>query len=296
MSVKQYKSKKNKGYESISRDFLQRNDLSLEARGLLAYMYSMPDDFVFHKTQLYKCFDKNKKTSIERIWNELLDAHFIIAFSKGIAPRQKFDYIYSQEGFSEEEIQEINEEYLREGWKIAYRSGTNRKPASYYEERKKEKRLADLDGSKPSVSQGVENQHPDNKAISQGVGFEQFNPNSSEPTDIKLNNKNLIKNDEEDEKNNKGIPNSENKNWEEAVETKKVELFEKYGEVASSLIKIAEIMTEKNLYDMNHYWDYLYKALQNEELRYQKFTLEPQKQAEKNSFYIPLDGPWNFKQ
>ena len=62
MSVKKFR--KSKGYESLSREFLQRNDLSLEARGLLAYMESMPDDYVFHKTQLYKCFDKNKKTSV----------------------------------------------------------------------------------------------------------------------------------------------------------------------------------------------------------------------------------------
>ncbi|SER53161.1 hypothetical protein SAMN05421767_1781, partial [Granulicatella balaenopterae] len=51
-----YKYNRNKGYESISRDFLQNNNLSLQARGLLAYMISMPEDYVFHKTQLQNCF------------------------------------------------------------------------------------------------------------------------------------------------------------------------------------------------------------------------------------------------
>lgn len=296
MSVKQYRSKKTKGYESISRDFLQRNDLSLEARGLLAYMHSMPEEYIFHKTQLYKCFDKNKKTSVERIWNELLDAQFILAFSKGIGPRQKFDYIYSQEGFSEEEIQELNKEYLSEGWEIAYRLGTNRKPASYYEERKKNKKISELKTSEGSNYQGVENQHPDNSGISLGVGFQQLGTNSSESTGIKLNNKDLIINDDDDEKNNKKeklkIFSFENQNWEKVVETEKIRLKKVYGNIAFSLIKNAEIQTKEHLYDMNHYWDYLFGALQNEEQKYQKFTVEMDQNKELE-FYIPFEGPWN---
>ncbi|MDR0289079.1 MAG: hypothetical protein LBH78_03445 [Rickettsiales bacterium] len=294
MSVKQHKSKKTKGYESISRDFLQRNDLSLEARGLIAYMQSMPENYIFHKTQLYKCFDKNRKTSIERIWNELLDAQFIISFSKGSGPRQKFDYIFSQEGFSKDEIQEINEEYLAEGWEIAYRSGTNRKPASYYQERKKSKKISEIEAelkvSKPSNNQGVETQHPDKKADSLGVGFQQLKTNSSKPTDIKLSTKGLLKKEEDDENNNKENFNFENQNWKNAVETEKVKLHEKYGAVASALIKNAELFTEEHLVDMSHYWDYLYKALQNEEQRHIKFSLRSQQEPD---FYIPLDGPWN---
>ncbi|MCL2113239.1 MAG: hypothetical protein FWH31_04740 [Streptococcaceae bacterium] len=186
MSVKKYK--KHKGYESLKREFLQRStkDLSLEAIGLLSYMESMPDDYVFHKTQLYRNFAKNKKTSIERIWNELLDLHFIIAFSKGKAPKQEFEYLFSHEGFSEEEIGEINQEYLNNGWQVAYRSGSNRKPASYYQERKKAKKEAEAETAQTSNYQGVENQHPDNSGISLGVGFEQHETDSTKPTGIKF--------------------------------------------------------------------------------------------------------------
>lgn len=208
MSVKKYK--KAKGYESLNREFLQRNDLSLEARGLLAYMESMPDDYIFHKTNLYKCFDKNKKTSVERIWNELLDNHFIIAFSKGKAPQQDFEYLFTHEGFSEQEIEKINGEYLSQNWEIAYRSGTNRKPASFYQNRAKEAQKSENEVPREfSKHQGVENQHPDNHGISAGVDFKQHNLNSSKSTGNKFITKGFTINDDEEEKiNNKRISES----------------------------------------------------------------------------------------
>ena len=202
MSVKKFK--KHKGYESLNRKFLQRNDLSLEARGLLAYMESMPDDYIFHKTNLYKCFAKNKKTSVERIWNELLDNHFIIAFSKGKAPKQEFEYLFTHEGFSEQEVEQISQEYLSENWEIAYRSGTNRKPASYYQKQVKNTQNTGNEVLQELRKyQGVENQHLDNHGISVGVDFEQHNLNSSKSTGNKFINKGLLINGDDEEENNK---------------------------------------------------------------------------------------------
>lgn len=209
MAVKKFK--KQKGYESLNREFLQRNDLSLEARGLLSYMESMPDNYIFHKTNLYTCFEKNKKTSVERIWNELLDQNFIIAYSKGKKPKQQFEYLFSHEGFSEETIHELNEEYLSTGWDIAYRSGTNRKPASYYRNKKLIENEQKSSAPKPSFNQGVENQHPDNHGISIGVDFEQHKMDSTKSTGIKSINKGLLINGDEEEENNKEISEFQNK-------------------------------------------------------------------------------------
>lgn len=41
--IKKYEN--SKGYESISRDFLQDNSISFEARGFLGYLQSLPSDW-----------------------------------------------------------------------------------------------------------------------------------------------------------------------------------------------------------------------------------------------------------
>lgn len=321
MSVKKFR--KSKGYESLSREFLQRNDLSLEARGLLAYMESMPDDYVFHKTQLYKCFEKNKKRSVERIWNELLDKHFIIAFSRGSGPRQEFDYLFTHESFSEQDISELNNQYFAEGWEVAYRSGTNRKPASFYQEKskKEENNIPD----KTSKHEGVQNEHPDNKGISVGVHFEQHNLNSSKRTDNKLTNKSFILNgDEEEEKENKKefskfeeiakkeIPEAlkmidtiskEMVNPEEAKNIIRFEVVESLASLPSSSqvntwLSEAVSFSSENCQSYPHLAEYIAK---NYKMRVQRWTVErtktrlEERNRENNNFHIPMDGPWNTK-
>lgn len=321
MSVKKFR--KSKGYESLSREFLQRNDLSLEARGLLAYMESMPDDYVFHKTQLYKCFDKNKKTSVERIWNELLDQHFIIAFSRGSGPKQEFDYLFTHESFSEQDISELNNQYFAEGWEVAYRSGTNRKPASFYQEKPKNEENTKAD--KSSKHEGVENQHPDNNGISKGVDFEQHDLNSTKSTDNKLTNKSFILNgDEEEEKENKKeiskfeeiatkeIPEAlkmidtiskEMVNPEEAKNIIRFEVVESLASLPSSSqvntwLSEAVSFSSENCQSYPHLAEYIAK---NYKMRVQRWTVERTKtrleeqKRENNNFHIPMDGPWNTK-
>lgn len=324
MSVKKFK--KHKGYESLNRKFLQRNDLSLEARGLLAYMESMPDDYIFHKTNLYKCFAKNKKTSVERIWNELLDNHFIIAFSKGKAPKQEFEYLFTHEGFSEQEVEQISQEYLSENWEIAYRSGTNRKPASYYQKQVKNTQNTGNEVLQELRKyQGVENQHLDNHGISVGVDFEQHNLNSSKRTDNKLTNKSFILNgDEEEEKENKKeiskfeeiatkeIPEAlkmidtiskEMANPEEAKNIIRFEVVESLASLPSSSqvntwLSEAVSFSSENCQSYPHLAEYIAK---NYKMRVQRWTVERTKtrleeqNRENNNFHIPMDGPWNTK-
>lgn len=322
MSIKKFR-KKNKGYESLSREFLQRNDLSLEARGLLAYMESMPDDYVFHKTQLYKCFDKNKKTSVERIWNELLDQHFIIAFSRGSGPKQEFDYLFTHESFSEQDISELNNQYFAEGWEVAYRSGTNRKPASFYQEKPKNEENTKAD--KSSKHEGVDFQHPDNNGTSKGVDFEQRDLNSSKRTDNKLTNKSFILNgDEEEEKENKKeisnfeeiatkeIPEAlkmidtiskEMANPEEAKNIIRFEVVESLASLPSSSqvntwLSEAVSFSSENCQSYPHLAEYIAK---NYKMRVQRWAVERTKtrleeqNRENNNFHIPMDGPWNTK-
>jgi hypothetical protein len=320
LSVKKYR-KKNKGYESLSREFLQRNDLSLEARGLLAYMESMPDDYVFHKTQLYNCFEKNKKTSVERIWNELLDHHFIIAFSRGSGPKQEFDYLFTHNSFSEQDINELNKQYFKDGWEVAYRSGSNRKPPSFY--RKKAKKEENKDSYKPSKHQGVENQHPDNSGIPLGVDFEQHDLNSTKSTGNKLTNKGFILNgDEEEEKNNKKrisafeeiakkeIPetlemiDSISKQMVDPEQSRNIIRFEVVESLASlpSPLQVNIWLSDAISYSSEHCNSFSHLAeyiANNYKMRVQRWNIEKakdtfrEKAQENNNFHIPMDGPWN---
>ena len=65
-----YRTEKNKDYVVMSNVFLQRKDLSIKAKGLLAYMLSLPDDWKFTvgglTSQLKEC-----KSSVAAMLNEL---------------------------------------------------------------------------------------------------------------------------------------------------------------------------------------------------------------------------------
>ncbi|WP_242359041.1 hypothetical protein [Lactococcus petauri] len=314
MTIKKFK--KNKGYESLSREFLQRNDLSLEARGLLAYMESMPDDYTFHKTQLYKCFDKNKKRSVERIWNELLDNNFIIAFSKRNGSKTDYEYLFTHEGFSEEEISELNEQYFAEGWDVAHRTGTNRKSAAYYQEKVKKK------VDKPSKNSGVQNEHQHNSGISSGVQNEHLKMNSSKVTANKLTNKGLSQKEEEDEL--RGTKKQEKSKFEkiaieeipealnmvdeiseemddpkQAKEVLRFEVAESLGALpkasqVTAWLEAAIAYGLENCQSYPHLAEYIAK---NYKMRVQKWTVERNKCAKQQrcmqNIHIPMDGPWN---
>lgn len=295
MAIIKHKSKKKKGYESLSREFLQRNDLSLESRGLLSYMESMPDDYIFHKTQLYRCFEKNKKTSVERIWNELLDKNFIIAYSKGIAPKKEYEYLFTHVGFSNQEISELNEEYLKNGWEVAYRSGSNRKPSSYYRERAKTKESKEKEkASEGSKYQGVENQHPDNSGNLNGVDFEQHDLNSTKSTDIISTNKSFIVNGDEEEENKN---NKENKQKiKENIEKRKNNIINEFGnKVGKALISEAANNTKQNLFDIDYYDSYFLNALEKVVLKHRRFISDPQDKLERLTFSSSILDPNNFK-
>ncbi len=176
---------KNKGYESIKREMLQNDDLSLEARGLLAYMESMPESYVFHKTQLQKAFKHNKRTCIDRIWNELMSQNYLIAFRKRDGKKYIYQYYFTQEKFDEEDIQAIESDLLS--------SGFERVPLIERKSRKaktKSETLKNQDLSDEEIWD-VENQHSKNEGNIWDVDFEQSKMNCSKSTGNKLTTKKL---------------------------------------------------------------------------------------------------------
>lgn len=107
---------KNKGYESISRDFLQDRTLSYEATGLLAELQSYPNDWKLYKTELHKRRSKNKRSSIDRIWKELEATDYLIQFRKRDGKKWDYQYIFSLEKFTEEDKVNIGQELSTDGY------------------------------------------------------------------------------------------------------------------------------------------------------------------------------------
>jgi len=69
--------KKNKNYTVICNECLQRPDISLKAKGLFAYLMSLPDNWKIHKKELVNHF-KDGTTSINSAFKELEKAGYII--------------------------------------------------------------------------------------------------------------------------------------------------------------------------------------------------------------------------
>jgi hypothetical protein len=84
MTIKFVRAKVNRGYESISRDMLQHAALSLKARGLLALLLSLPDDWECHGIRgIVKNFCE--RDGVEAVQNAMqeLEKHGYLARRKG---------------------------------------------------------------------------------------------------------------------------------------------------------------------------------------------------------------------
>jgi|GEM_PF-3122850 len=172
-NIKKYT--KHKGYESINRNMLQDVDnLSLQAIGLLANLTSMPDDWAIYKTELYKRFAKNKKTSVQNAWNELVENKYIVQLRRRNGKKYDYIYYYSQEGFSEEDIKEIQEIENCDIW-----DGKSSTKAS-----------------QENNSSTAENQQSKMKR-NWSADFQQSKMNSSKPADNKLTIKEIYYKDKE---------------------------------------------------------------------------------------------------
>lgn len=106
-AIKKYTGK-HKGYESVSREMLQdKENLSLQAIGLLAHIQSLPDTWTINKTELYKRFSKNGRRSVQNAWNELIENNYVLQFRKRAGKKFDYTYYYSHEKFSKEDIKEV---------------------------------------------------------------------------------------------------------------------------------------------------------------------------------------------
>lgn len=162
-----------KGYESLNRGMLQDVDnLSLQAIGLLCNLSSMPDSWTVYKTELYKRYGKNGRTSVQNAWNELVDNNYIVQFRKRNGRKYDYYYYFSQEKFTAENIKSLEIELGCSVW-----SG------------KVQKRIKKKKCDSETISSTAQNQQSKEEeeiTESSTVDFEQSKMDSPKPTDIKL--------------------------------------------------------------------------------------------------------------
>ena len=67
---------KNKNYTVIHNEFLRREDLSWKAKGMLAYILSLPDDWTINLDEIAR-HSTDGKSSFQSGWKELRDAGYV---------------------------------------------------------------------------------------------------------------------------------------------------------------------------------------------------------------------------
>ncbi|WP_209125729.1 hypothetical protein [Alkalihalobacillus sp. BA299] len=87
---------------------VEKGEISLQALGLIVNLWSYNvEKWELHKTELYKRFGKNKKTSTMNAWDELVEANYIIEFKYRNGKHWEYEYFYRVEPFSEEEKEKL---------------------------------------------------------------------------------------------------------------------------------------------------------------------------------------------
>lgn len=76
----------------IANSLLQNPKVSLEVKGLVSFILSLPEDWIIYKGQIQRALEMGD-TKFDRIWKEAVEAGFI----KTIKSREKGKFIYHYE-------------------------------------------------------------------------------------------------------------------------------------------------------------------------------------------------------
>lgn len=101
------KRKKQNQFFLFSNHAAQENLVSLNSIGLLAYIVSLPEDWVLHKTFLQNKFTRR---TVDSAWNELLEKKYVAGFSCYVDRKKQYYYIASDEELTQHEFDAFVEE------------------------------------------------------------------------------------------------------------------------------------------------------------------------------------------
>lgn len=101
--IKRALKDKNNPYVIINKKPLENPNLSWEAKGLLAYILSLPDDWDLYISHLVKQ-SRNKETSVRTIINELIDNNYIQRYPVYVNGKvSTWEYEVSEWGYDDSE-------------------------------------------------------------------------------------------------------------------------------------------------------------------------------------------------
>jgi hypothetical protein len=122
--VQMKRVRRTKGYESISRDALQVKSLSFKARGIMAYLESMPDDWEVHGAKgIADASDKDGYYAVNEGLKELEAAGLLARLKRqGARARWEWLWIYSD---NPADIEAATEEWAATG-AVSSRGGNPR--------------------------------------------------------------------------------------------------------------------------------------------------------------------------
>ena len=105
------KRKKQDKFFIMSNHATQQNLTSLHSIGLLAYIKSLPEDWVLYKTFLQKKFTRR---SVDNAWAELVEKNYIAGFSCYVDRKKRYYYIVHDEPLTQDDFNEFVDETIDE--------------------------------------------------------------------------------------------------------------------------------------------------------------------------------------
>jgi hypothetical protein len=90
------------------------NSISLEALGLIVNICSYSEEWELHKTELYKRFTNNKRTSVSNAWKELTEAKYVFEYKYRDGKKWEYVYLYDITPYTSEQIEILRQEALEE--------------------------------------------------------------------------------------------------------------------------------------------------------------------------------------
>lgn len=114
------KRKKQDKFFIMSNHATQKDLTSLNSIGLLAYIISLPEDWILYKTFLQNKFTRR---TVDSAWKELVQKDYIAGFICYVGKEKKYFYIASDEKLNQYEfnifVEETLEELKEDGLKIS---------------------------------------------------------------------------------------------------------------------------------------------------------------------------------
>lgn len=101
------KRKKQNQFFMMSNHAAQENLVSLNSIGLLAYITSLPEDWILHKTFLQNKFTRR---TVDSAWDELLEKKYVAGFSCYVDRKKQYYYLASDEELTQHEFDVFVEE------------------------------------------------------------------------------------------------------------------------------------------------------------------------------------------